>query len=43
MARFGNLPVSDDLDYERDTKGKPTGFECIALIADKLQLQLKSS
>ena len=26
-----------------DTKGKPTNSEFIALIADKLQLQLKSS
>ena len=29
--------------YISNTKGKPTNSEFIALIADKLQLQLKSS
>ena len=36
LQRFFGYTVSN-------TKGKPTNSECIALIADKLQLQLKSS
>ena len=36
--RFIGTTVTDT-----NVKGKPTNFEFIALIADKLQLQLKSS
>ena len=36
LQRFFGYTVSN-------TKGKPTNSECIALIADKLQLQLKSA
>ena len=49
---FGVVFVCEDASWrdsfvgttftERNTKGKPTNSEFIALIADKLQLQLKS-